>query len=54
MFPFSKISFFNSGDRKFGNLVSAESDACKEHKIFEIVLDLPKIYSSSELIKTQI
>lgn len=53
-FPFSKISFFNSGDRKFGNLVAAESDTCKENKIFEIVLDLPKIYSSSELIKTQI
>jgi len=50
-FPKSRISFFNSGDRKQGNLVSAESQTCKHNNIFEIVLDLPKIYSSSELIK---
>jgi cytidyltransferase-like protein len=50
-FPKSRISFFNSGDRKRGNLVSAESQTCKDNNIFEIVLDLPKIYSSSELIK---
>ncbi len=50
-FPKSRISFFNSGDRKQGNLVSAESQTCKDNNIFEIVLDLPKIYSSSELIK---
>lgn len=51
MFPKSKISFFNSGDRKAGNLVSAESETCKRNNIFEIVLDLPKIYSSSEILK---
>ena len=51
MFPTCKISFFNSGDRKHGNLVSAESQSCEENKIFEIVLDLPKIYSSIELLK---
>jgi len=49
--PNSTISFFNSGDRKAGNLVSSESEACKNNDIFEIVLDLPKIHSSSELLK---
>jgi cytidyltransferase-like protein len=53
-FPKSRISFFNSGDRKQGNLVSAESQACKDNNIFEIVLDLPKIYSSSDLLKTNL
>jgi D-beta-D-heptose 7-phosphate kinase/D-beta-D-heptose 1-phosphate adenosyltransferase len=47
-----KIMFFNSGDRKHGNLDSAESVTCKENNILEIVLDLPKIYSSSELLKS--
>lgn len=49
--PNSTISFFNSGDRKAGNLVSSESETCKNNDIFEIVLDLPKIHSSSELLK---
>ena len=53
-FPKSRISFFNSGDRKQGNLVSTESQACKDNNIFEIVLDLPKIYSSSDLLKTNL
>lgn len=46
-----KIIFFNSGDRKGPNLVLAESDVCKQVGIEENILDLPKIYSSSELIK---
>ena len=49
--PDSEICFFNSGDRKSGNLESSESTTCKEHNILEIILDLPKIYSSSELLK---
>jgi D-beta-D-heptose 7-phosphate kinase/D-beta-D-heptose 1-phosphate adenosyltransferase len=53
-FPNSRISFFNSGDRKQGNLVSAESQTCKANNIFEIILDLPKIYSSSDLLKTNL
>ncbi len=45
------LIFFNSGDRKGSNLVTAESDVCKEIGIEELILELPKIYSSSELLK---
>jgi len=45
------LIFFNSGDRKGSNLVTSESDVCKEVGITESILDLPKIYSSSELLK---
>jgi cytidyltransferase-like protein len=45
------LIFFNSGDRKGNNLVTAESEVCKEIGIHEHILDLPKIYSSSELVK---
>lgn len=45
------LIFFNSGDRKGSNLVTAESDVCKEIGIEESILDLPKIYSSSDLLK---
>lgn len=51
LYPNDVIMFMNSGDRKGDNLVSAESNVCKELKILEIILDLPKIYSSSELLK---
>jgi len=44
------LIFFNSGDRKGSNLVTSESDVCKEVGIIESILDLPKIYSSSELL----
>lgn len=54
MFPKNKLYFFNSGDRKQGNLVSAESETCKAYNIFEIILDLPKIYSSSDLLKNNL
>ena len=47
----SELIFFNSGDRKGNNLVSAESNICKELNIKELILDLPKIYSSSELLR---
>lgn len=46
-----ELIFFNSGDRKENNLNSAEGDICKIWKITETVLDLPKLYSSSELLK---
>jgi len=46
-----ELLFFNSGDRKIGNLVSAESETCKVLGIIEFILDLPKIYSSSELLE---
>lgn len=46
-----ELIFFNSGDRKENNLNSAEGDTCKTWKITETILDLPKIYSSSELLK---
>lgn len=52
IYPNQKLYFFNSGDRKQGNLVSSESETCKANNIFEIILDLPKIYSSSSLLKT--
>lgn len=48
--PTSKMAFFNSGDRKTGNLEPLESVFCRANNIFEIVLDLPKIYSSSKLL----
>jgi D-beta-D-heptose 7-phosphate kinase/D-beta-D-heptose 1-phosphate adenosyltransferase len=47
-----ELIFFNSGDRKENNLNSAEGEICKVWKITETILDLPKIYSSSKLIKT--
>lgn len=50
-YPNSKMMFFNSGDRNANNLEIAESLTCKRYNILEIVLDLPKIYSSSELLK---
>ena len=46
-----ELIFFNSGDRKEDNLNSAEGDICKTWKITETILDLPKIHSSSELLK---
>lgn len=49
-YPTQKCIFFNSGDRKGSNLVLAESDVCKQIGIEENILDLPKIYSSSELL----
>jgi cytidyltransferase-like protein len=51
LYPNDELMFMNSGDRKGENLVTAESNVCKELKILEIILDLPKIYSSSELLK---
>ena len=49
--PTNKIIFFNSGDRKGNNLNSKESIICKEIGIELQILDLPKIYSSTDLLK---
>jgi D-beta-D-heptose 7-phosphate kinase/D-beta-D-heptose 1-phosphate adenosyltransferase len=46
-----ELIFFNSGDRKENNLNSDEGEVCKIWKITEIILPLPKIYSSSKLLK---
>ena len=51
--PSQTIYFFNSGDRKSGNLIIEESMVCKQYNITEKILDLPKIYSSSNLLKTE-
>jgi cytidyltransferase-like protein len=48
-----EVIFFNSGDRKENNLNTAESNTCKLLNITQIILDLPKMYSSSELLKKQ-
>jgi D-beta-D-heptose 7-phosphate kinase/D-beta-D-heptose 1-phosphate adenosyltransferase len=48
-----ELIFFNSGDRKENNLNNAEGDTCKIWKITETILDLPKLHSSSELLKKQ-
>lgn len=45
------LSFFNSGDRHVGNLVTAESDICVKLGIKEVVLNQPKVYSSSDLLR---
>jgi cytidyltransferase-like protein len=47
----NNLIFFNSGDRKGSNLETSESKVCNEFNIQESILDLPKIYSSSELLK---
>ncbi len=50
-YPDDDLIFFNSGDRKGENLNMSESDTCKEIGIEVQILDLPKIHSSSELLK---
>lgn len=50
---FNEITFYNSGDRKPSdpNNPSPETILCAELGIKKEFLDLPKIYSSSELVK---
>lgn len=50
-FPSFKIKFFNSGDRGGNNVESEEVALCSELGIEYIFIDLPKLYSSSELLK---
>ncbi len=49
--PDDYIIFFNSGDRNWKNFVPSESDTCKQAGIEIKILELPKIYSSSTLLK---
>lgn len=51
LYPNDELSFMNSGDRKNENLNCSENYVCEQLKILAIVLDLPKIHSSSELLK---
>ncbi|MFA6077823.1 MAG: adenylyltransferase/cytidyltransferase family protein [Candidatus Paceibacterota bacterium] len=50
-YPKENLIFFNSGDRKEGNLETSEATVCKNLNIKFQILDLPKIYSSSDLLK---
>ena len=50
-FPYDRLIFFNSGDREMQNSESREIITCKECNIEYIILDLPKVASSSELIR---
>ena len=49
-YPQDEVVFFNSGDRKGENLEPSESAICREIGVAIVVLDLPKLYSSSELL----
>lgn len=44
-----KISFFNSGDRSINNENLKEKYICDKNNIDRVFINLPKIYSSSEL-----
>lgn len=46
-----ELIFFNSGDRRGQNLDTSESETCKRVGIELRILDLPKLYSSSDLLK---
>lgn len=51
-FPHDQISFFNSGDRSNANPESTEFILCNSLGIKYVAISLPKLYSSSELLKT--
>jgi len=51
-YPNDKLIFFNSGDRfNINNTNKEELEVCKKYKIKYVAINLPKIYSSSELLK---
>jgi cytidyltransferase-like protein len=50
-YPRDNLTFYNSGDRNTKTSESAEVIACRECNIKYIILDQPKIASSSDLIK---
>ena len=50
-FPSDDMYFFNSGDRLGDNIESAEVSLCEKLGIKYVAIDLPKRYSSSELLK---
>ena len=45
-----QLYFFNSGDR-VGNTVTKESDVCMKNNIIEVLICLPKLRASSEILK---
>lgn len=45
------LTFYNSGDRNTANSSTKETEVCANQNIKIKFIDLPKIYSSSELIK---
>ena len=49
-YPHDNLAFYNSGDRTAQTSESAEVIACQECNIKYVILDLPKIASSSDLI----
>jgi len=53
MYPADELTFFNSGDRTMSKSEPAEISVCREKNIKYQIIDLPKIYSSSELIKNK-
>ena len=44
-----ELFFFNSGDRSYDNQNEQEINACKEKSITRVFINLPKVYSSSQL-----
>jgi cytidyltransferase-like protein len=50
-YPTDEIIFFNSGDRKDGNLNARESDTCRQEGIQVKILNMPKLFSSRDLLK---
>lgn len=46
----TQLYFFNSGDR-LGNTVANESKLCFENNIIEVLICLPKLRASSEILK---
>jgi cytidyltransferase-like protein len=50
-YPHDDLAFYNSGDRNTQNSESAEIIACRECNIKYVILEQPKIASSSELLK---
>ena len=49
-FPHDDLLFFNSGDRKENTSEPEEVKTCQNCNIKYVILDLPKVCSSSELI----
>ena len=46
----NKMKFFNSGDRQGNNIECKEKEVCDELGIDFVILPLPKIYSSSQIL----
>lgn len=51
IWPQKKLAFFNSGDRTANNINSSEKDLCEKLNIDFVILNLPKLFSSSKLIE---